>query len=379
MKGTPTWLRAQNDRTAFRLLLEHGPLSRSQLGELSGLSKPTAGQMIARLERVGLIGPAGEITGARGPNAVSYGVRHDSLTGVAVSILADRIQAVVVDPTDADHPVAEVATAGLQRSPAHDVRAAVQAAAAASGVPLDSVSAVTVGVQAAVDAAGDALSFTDTLPGWPLQGARAMIEAATGLEVTLENDVNLATMAERSAGAIETDFVHLWLGDGIGAGLCLGGTVHRGWAGGAGELGYLEVPRSAAAIDPAAVDLTDLVGAPGVLAVLGAASTERLSSALDRLPDDPDALVALADRVALVLQPVLAVLAPPCIVLGGPTAAAGGARLATLVAGRLGLTADRVRPTCVLGAPGPVLLGARTLLVAGLRSRLEEQIVEEVG
>ncbi len=379
MKGTPTWLRAQNDRTAFRLLLEHGPLSRSQLGELSGLSKPTAGQMIARLERVGLIGPAGEITGARGPNAVSYGVRRDSLIGVAVSILADRIQAVVVDPTDADHPVAEVATAGLQRSPALDVRAAVQAACAAAGVPLDSVSAVTVGVQAAVDAAGDALSFTDTLPGWPLQGARAMIESATGLEVTLENDVNLATMAERSAGTIETDFVHLWLGDGIGAGLCLGGTVHRGWAGGAGELGYLEVPRSAVAIDPAAVDLTDLVGAPGVLAVLGAASTERLSSTLDRLTDDPDALVALADRVALVIQPVLAVLAPPCIVLGGPTAAAGGARLATLVAGRLGLTADRVRPTRVLGAPGPVLLGARTLLVAALRSRLEEQIVEEVG
>mgnify|MGYP000998191126 CR=1 FL=1 len=93
MKGTPTWLRAQNDRTAFRLLLEHGPLSRTQLGELSGLSKPTAGQMIARLERVGLIGPVGEITGSRGPNAVAYGVRRDTLTGVAVSILADRLQA----------------------------------------------------------------------------------------------------------------------------------------------------------------------------------------------------------------------------------------------------------------------------------------------
>ena len=43
MKGTPAWLRAQNDRTAFRLLLANGPLSRTQLGELSGLSKPTAG------------------------------------------------------------------------------------------------------------------------------------------------------------------------------------------------------------------------------------------------------------------------------------------------------------------------------------------------
>ncbi|PZQ51055.1 MAG: hypothetical protein DI570_25065, partial [Phenylobacterium zucineum] len=84
--GTPAWLASQNDRTAFRLLLEHGPLSRSQLGELSGASKPTAGQMIARLERTGLIGPVGQVSGARGPNATTYGVRTDSRTGVAVSI-----------------------------------------------------------------------------------------------------------------------------------------------------------------------------------------------------------------------------------------------------------------------------------------------------
>ena len=64
--GTPAWLATQNDRTAFRLLLEHGPLSRSQLGELSGASRPTAGQMIARLERAGLIAPAGQTSGARG-------------------------------------------------------------------------------------------------------------------------------------------------------------------------------------------------------------------------------------------------------------------------------------------------------------------------
>ena len=48
--GTPTWLRARNDRTAFRLLLEHGPLTRARLGELSGMSKPTAAQMLARLD-----------------------------------------------------------------------------------------------------------------------------------------------------------------------------------------------------------------------------------------------------------------------------------------------------------------------------------------
>lgn len=269
MKGTPTWLRAQNDRTAFRLLLEHGPLSRTQLGELSGLSKPTAGQMIARLERVGLIGPVGEITGARGPNAVAYGVRRDTLTGVAVSILADRLQAVLVDPTDGQHPVVDVPTAQLDRSPAGDVTAAVHAACAAAGVAHDRVSAVTIGVQAAVDAPRDELSYADTLPGWPLQGARTLIATATGLDVTIENDVNLAALAVRAAGAVTGDFVYLWLGDGIGAGVFLGGVLHRGFGGGAGELGYLEVPASVAARYPGVADFTDLTGAPGVLSLAG--------------------------------------------------------------------------------------------------------------
>lgn len=376
MKGTPAWLRAQNDRTAFRLLLANGPLSRTQLGELSGLSKPTAGQMIARLERRGLIAPAGEITGARGPNAVSYGVRRDALAGVAVSVLGDRIQAVLVDPTDANHPVADVPTQGLPRSPADDVAAAVRAACAAAGVAGDTVSAVTVGVQAAVDADNDALSYTDTLPGWPQQGARTQIEEATGLRVTLENDVNLATMAERAAGAVEGDFVYLWLGDGIGAGLCLGGTVLRGFAGGAGELGYLEVPASAGGIDPAASDLTDLAGGPGVRSLVGAPS-EELAQVLVRVVTDPHVVTELATRVAMVLHPVLAVLAPPTVVLGGPTGQAGGDALAARVADLLGMASERVRPSRVGHRPGPVLLGARSLLVAALRARLEERIVEE--
>ena len=75
--------------------------------------------------------------------------------------------------------------------------------------------------------------------------------------------------------------------------------------------------------------------------------------------------------------PVLAVLAPPTVVLGGPTGQAGGDALAARVADLLGMASERVRPSRVGHRPGPVLLGARSLLVAALRARLEERIVEE--
>lgn len=371
--GTPAWLATQNDRAAFRLLLTHGPLSRSQLGELSGMSKPTAGQMIARLERAGLIGPAGEVTGARGPNATSYGVRTDSLTGVAISMLEERIEAVLVDPTGTGHPVAVLVT-GTDRTPAGDVTAAVVAACAAAGVGRDSVSLVVIGVQAAFDSASDRLSFTDTLPGWPAQGARAAIEEATGLAVIIENDVNLATLAEGAASGL-VDFAYLWLGEGLGAGLDAGGHLQRGAAGSAGEIGYLEVPRSALAIDPEALDFTDLVGRPGLTALLGC---DTYGEAIAALPGNGRALESLADRIALLVDILAAVADPSKVVLGGPTALAGAERLAALVQARVALRRDLPVLPARAGAR-PVLLGARRLLVESIRERLEDAIVASAG
>ena len=48
--GTPSLLRAINDRAALELLLDRGPLTRAELGELTGLSKVTASQLLARLD-----------------------------------------------------------------------------------------------------------------------------------------------------------------------------------------------------------------------------------------------------------------------------------------------------------------------------------------
>jgi predicted NBD/HSP70 family sugar kinase len=373
MMGTPAWLATQNDRAAFRLLLTHGPLSRSQLGELSGMSKPTAGQMIARLERAGLIGPAGEVTGARGPNATSYGVRTDSLTGVAISMLEEVIEAVLVDPTDAVHPVTTLPT-GTDRTPVGDVTAAVVAACAAAGVRRDSVSLVVIGVQAGFDSATDRLSFTDTLPGWPEQGARATIEEATGLAVIIENDVNLATLAEGAATGL-VDFAYLWLGEGLGAGLDAGGHLQRGATGSAGEIGYLEVPRSAVAIDPDALDFTDLVGWPGMTALLDCAT---YAEALAALPGNDRAFDSLADRIALLVDTLAAVADPAQVVLGGPTALVGAERLAALVQERVALRRDLPVLAARAGAH-PVLLGARRLLVESIWERLEDAIVASAG
>ncbi|GAA4323154.1 hypothetical protein GCM10023178_35350 [Actinomadura luteofluorescens] len=70
--GTPSLLRAINDRAALEALLARGPLTRPQISDLTGLSKPTASQLLARLEQAGLVVRDGVREGLPGRTAELY-------------------------------------------------------------------------------------------------------------------------------------------------------------------------------------------------------------------------------------------------------------------------------------------------------------------
>jgi predicted NBD/HSP70 family sugar kinase len=379
--GTPAWLRETNDRTALSLLLEHGVLTRTRIGELSGLSKPTAAQMVARLETAGLIHAVGEVSGGRGPNAASYAVRTDRMRGVAIDIDASVIRSTLVDAVGREHPIAVTPLHPGGRAPEKDVAAAIDAACTAAGVEPATVGAACIGVQGALDPRTDELTFIETLPGWPKQGIRKHLEDALGIAVHIDNDVNLAAIAERTDGAGRDTggFALLWMGDGLGLSVDLGGTVHRGASGGAGEIGYLPVPRAAAALEPDAVELQDLIGGPAVAALaaaLGCAGRDyaEVVAELAASPARDEVLAALAPRIAVGVVPVLALLDPELVVLGGPTGSVGGDRLAELVGAELRAAWGTSTVVATGVAEHPVLRGAREHLLADVRSALFAEV-----
>lgn len=378
--GTPALLRTLNDRTALALLLDHGVLTRNRIGELSGLSKPTASQMVQRLEAAGLIEAVGEVSAGRGPNAVGYGVRAGRVLGVAIDIAAGVIRSTIVDATGAEHPLYEQAMPQGERENAAqaDVRAALEGACAVSGMDPAAVAVVLIGIQGSVDPASDELLFAESLPSWPTSGVRALLERELGCAVLIDNDVKLAAVAERrhGAGSLTGGFALLWMGDGLGLAVDLAGVVHRGAAGGAGEIGYLPVPRSAALIDDSAEDLQDLVGGEAVVGLARAAgvtgtSPEEVIAAIATHPAKGEVLDKLAVRIAIGIVPVLALLDPEVVVLGGPTGSVGGEELAERVRAEVAATSHwnpRVIATEV--AEHPVLRGAREVLMHEVRERL---------
>ncbi|MEV4090395.1 helix-turn-helix domain-containing protein, partial [Nonomuraea fuscirosea] len=91
--GTPSLLRAINDRAALRALIERGPLTRPEIGALTGLSKPTASQLLLRLQRAGLVVLDGVREGLPGRTAEVYRINPAAAYVGALDVTPGRIEA----------------------------------------------------------------------------------------------------------------------------------------------------------------------------------------------------------------------------------------------------------------------------------------------
>src|SRR5260370_23239716 len=81
------------------------------------------------------------------------------------------------------------------------------------------------------------------LAGLEKPGSAAAFRAQLGPSFSMDNDVNLATLAEQEYGAgVGVDnFVFVSIGTGIGMGIVIGGQLYRGSSGRAGEISFLPV------------------------------------------------------------------------------------------------------------------------------------------
>ena len=406
--GTPSLLRELNDRAALDLLLGGEMLTRSQISEYTGVSKVTVAQMLARLEDRGLVTIAGEQAGGRGPNAALYSVVPSSAYVAGLYVDMNLVSAAVADVTG--RRVAEVSgNPNGTDDPAELVRRTVERACAAAGVDVTQLSALVIGSPGVVDPRTGDPQLAVNLPAWH-EGALDAIKSAWHTPVVIENDVNLAAMAERADGAAAGagDFVLVWLGVGVGLATMLGGRLHRGTTGAAGEIGYLPVHGAPLHTDirhPASGGFQSLAGgsavrelaarhgfaaptpAEAVRTALAAASKTSKTMETNGVghsgpPGDAAAaaeefLGELAHRVAVGVASVCAVLDPELVVLGGEVGLAGGTVLADRVAAAVASicpSRPRVVPTSVPGEP--VLRGAMQAAVAQARTALLASIAD---
>jgi predicted NBD/HSP70 family sugar kinase len=386
--GTPSLLRAINDRAALHLLLQHGPMSRAEIGALTGLSKPTASQLLMRLKDAGLVVLDGLREGQRGPSAELYAVNPTSAYVAGLDVTAERICAAVADVTGQIVAQHELPTPGRRGGDAVErTRSALLGALAQTDLQLSDLRQVVIGTPGAINPRTGRLEYAPELLRWHGPDLVDRLSEGLGAPVEVENDVNVVAVAEHDHGAAQDSsaFVLLWVSDGIGMAYVLDGRPHRGATGGSGEVGYMPVPGQPVFRDVSQANTGGyqcLAGGPALRHLLRdhgfagkdpATALARAVATLDQPGERADRAAAVlaefAGRLAVGLASVVAVLDPGLIVLAGDIPAGGGEPLRQRVEAELAsISIGRPEVRLSSGEGNAVLLGALHLALSAART-----------
>jgi len=239
-------LRTSNLRAVTALLGSGGPQSRADLARGSGLSRTTVSSLVSELLEAGLVvetedrGTPYKGGSGRPPLLVALALRPGRVAGVdighghvrvAVSDRSAKVLAEVEMLTDADPHGATTL----------DIAAdLVRQAAAEAALPVADLLTVGLCVPGPIDRRSARVDQS-VLPGWHELAPADELGRRLDVPVVVDNDANCGAMAEHQHGAGRgaADLLYVKLASGVGAGLVLGGRLHRGVAGMAGEVGHV--------------------------------------------------------------------------------------------------------------------------------------------
>ncbi len=247
--GSLESLREHNLLRVIDVLLAQGTASRAEIARQTGLSRTTVSSLVTELIARGLVTerePSDErdAAGAGRPPvllaldrsagaAIGIDVGHSHLR-VAVADLSHAILAQAERALDVDQSAGDGFAAAVEL---------VDEVLAAAGIPRDRVVNVGMGVPGPIRHVTGSVGSSSILPGWVDVRVGEEMERRLGLPVVVENDANLGALGEARFGAGRgvQEIVYLKVSTGIGAGIVIGGRIHHGAGGTAGEIGHLLV------------------------------------------------------------------------------------------------------------------------------------------
>ncbi|RCG32218.1 ROK family transcriptional regulator [Sphaerisporangium album] len=380
-----------NERAVFAEIFKLGKVSRPELAQATGLSKPTISMALADLERARLVRPIGLRTGNAGRAALLYEIRPQAGWVLAVDVgrefvrlaLADLVGDIAARRDEhrkgGETPGELVAwLAGLARELVDE-----------AGVDLADITLTVFGTPGIHDKETCSLQLAPNLPGWGRPGAIELLAGVAGeAPYLVENDVDLAAVGEGAYGLGQgmAHFALVWIGTGIGMGIVIDGKLYRGYQGAAGEISYMPVGEGDPLVNRGRGMLESVASADGVVALATRLGMRGVTSAKDvfdaaRAGDDVarQVVAAEADHIAHALAGVIAVLDPEMVVLGGGIGAQAGDLL-------IGPVADGLRDLVALRVPmirastlgtEAVLLGAMAVGLTKARDLVFERAVAQ--
>lgn len=230
---------------ALELIRSQGPISRIELAQSTGLTQATISHVVRSLIGDGLVREIGRGEPTGGKPRMMLEINPDARLGIGVQLGLESIVYVVVNLSGSVIGRLRAKGAG-DRQPAEVVAAmAADISVLLDGLGVDRSLVVGVGLVSPgpIDRENGVILRAPSLVSWSGYSLRAEFEAATGLQVSLDNDATAAALGEHWLGATGDSraYTSVYMATGIGAGIVIDGTIYRGVSSNVGELGHVTV------------------------------------------------------------------------------------------------------------------------------------------
>ncbi|NDL58211.1 ROK family transcriptional regulator [Phytoactinopolyspora mesophila] len=392
--GGPQVLRLLNCAAVLRAIRATGSARVTELVEATGLSRPTVTAAVTTLITDGWVEETEDRTKdtpRMGRPARVLRFRDNAQHVLGIDVGPHKVYCAVADFNGAvvTHVRRDVPSMISHSELLEHVKRTIELALNEASVSPTSLAAVGVGSPGIVDEHRGAIVQAPSVPGWNSLELAHWLRQSIDCPVHIENDVNLAIMAEQwnGAGSATDNLVLVQWGARVGAAVVVQGRLHRGAHGAAGEIGFVDLDSEPQGVQPDG--LGPLEARIGTAAIIDRA--RRLGDITS--PDAVTVLAAAAAGDALALKvlddvcaqfargfaPFLAAIDPELVILGGVITLAGDAVLAG-VHRHLGQRALAV-PRLELSALGDdaVALGAVRLAAADAEQRLLDSYMSADG
>lgn len=306
--------RRQNLALVLQSLHDEPQLSRADLARRTGLTRVTISDLVAQLISEDLVVETGTTAAARpGKPATMLSVRDDSRDIIALDLSAPRtISGGVFSLRGQVRQLAQRDLGAATGEAAYD--AVLDLARELIGAATRPILGVGVGTPGTVDRRGTVIAAPNL--GWHGLPLQHQLSEALDVPVHVENDANVAVLAERSFADGTANLIRIQISRGVGAGLLIAGSVVTGSSAAAGEIGHVVIEDG---------------GEPCPCGKNGCLETWLSVPSLRRRMAGADAAEVLTEagrRLGAALSPIVGMLDLNDIVVGGPAGLVDGPLLA---------------------------------------------------
>lgn len=224
------------------LVRRESPISRVELSHTTGLTETSISKTVRRLLEAGLVEEAGRDSSGRGKSRTMLQLAPTAMYALGIVLDDTRITCVLTDFSG--EILASDELTGTRGELPHAVTQRIASATldmlSDAGIAAADVAGACLASPGRMDQEKKELRLSSVAPDWEDFDVQEQFTELTSIPARLEKDYGCAALAEHwVARGTPSDFVTVYIANGIGAGIVVDGELYGGSSSNAGEIGHL--------------------------------------------------------------------------------------------------------------------------------------------